>query len=1164
MALFPASERESAPVGAEPALRVSTKYMENFLPLQPVSSGTEIHTFLNSNGALDIYSVGSDNQVYRLRRSKDQSAPYDEVDLGINASQLYLFAPANSGPDTPSIFGLDGTGKLTLASWQAGGYFQRQTGPDNDVIRRFLGVRGVSGRIYINVRLDDGRLGNNYYDPINDKWGGAAWAPVLGPDGKDAKVKTFTMAANNPYQSALFAIGMDDEVLFAEESFRTSQLRKLFKKASHIAAITDSENLLNIFVVERDTRLLWVKKQRKHSVSGIQFEDWVQVDPGQAWKLGQLSANLRRDGLIEVFALDDQGDLLYTRQRVDGLGRLAGWQVLFPIDARMENAIFALGRNANGYSEAFSVTAANELYRFWQSPETAQWFSEVLDVPRREDKLMAVPTHATEVFVVDATGAPLAGAKTTINAAFLSTLWVDGRSYRSSIVDPVTLTTDATGKIVILQRANALAGATLLFSTPRTPAGQPIKVEPNSELQARMAKLTTTDVLNAKDKEGNLVLPPGTKDRDRVAESIAEITKRSMDIAQADEQASAIQYKFASPGVTGFQLHSNFSALNGTAWEIDFSSGVPIYNPSSIAAVEAYRSEHAALMTTDGGFLGIDWGAVWNAIKKAVKWVIDGLTKIIVWIVNGIIKVLFEIAGKIFEAVIKFVQQAFDFIEGVWNYLKVKLEQLFEWLAFLFNFKDFARTAQGVKHAIGVTLDFAADAIHAVRDQVENGFDGLKRELGGIVDKLIADLNAQGNPTNNSYFTQKQATTDQQHATDHNIFLNAYQQNESRIKVNQGSMSAAIALGDPLEGLFDKLQSLADNFEFGDGKQAFDEAFAYFDNIGSNPNNALQLLLSGVVKALEGVAFFAIDFAKGVVVTIFDVLEDIIRVFRDALFEKWEIPVVSQLYELFTGEKLTITPVDVCAWVVGIPMTILSKVILGRTPWDDDQLRQFEQTFTVDMLKRRLGLGSEAELAAASDAWNPAWRENFLSGYCAAMVVRALVDPGAIGANSTGAGLGPAGIVPVALRYFSTVFTAPWALSKEAGAPNCKPGEPGFGVTIWICQLIFGPTRGMAIHYVMPPGPAKIYAGELTLTLWGVAHLFMGAWNFGSQEHNTKNNLAFSRWILNVIPGQTLHFLAVPAINQPAFFIPAIALGVLNFVAFLGSMGVAIAEIHTD
>jgi hypothetical protein len=242
----------------------------------------------------------------------------------------------------------------------------------------------------------------------------------------------------------------------------------------------------------------------------------------------------------------------------------------------------------------------------------------------------------------------------------------------------------------------------------------------------------------------------------------------------------------------------------------------------------------------------------------------------------------------------------------------------------------------------------------------------------------------------------------------------------------------------------------------------------------------------------------------------------------------------------------------------------MSKVILGRTPWDEEQLRRFKETFTVEMLKRRLGIGSEADQAAASDDWDPRWRENFLTGYSTAMAVRALVDPGAIMSNATGAGLGPAGIVPIALRYFSTVFTAPWALSKEAGAPNCKPGDPGFGVTIWICQLIFGPTRGLVIHYGMGPGEAKIYTSELTLTLWGVANLIMGSWNFGKQEHNTKNNLAFSRWILNIIPGQTLHFLAVPKLNQSTYLIPAGILAVLSFVAFFGSMGVAIAEIHTD
>jgi hypothetical protein len=1169
MTLFAAQALDTAPTGARPALRVSTKYMENFLPLRPVSSGTEVHTFLNSAGALDLYSVGSDGNVRRYRRSADAIAPYDETDLMVQASQLYLFTPANADPDNPAIFGLDAKGGLTLATYENGAYGQVSTGPRNDVIRRFLGVRGTTGRIYINARLDDGSLVSNYYDPLNKQWGGPVWAPVKGPDGNDAKVADIAVAANNPYQSALFAIGTDGEVLFAEDSFRSSQLRKLYKKASHIAAIVDADDLLNIFAVEMATGLLWVKRQRKHSPKGIQFDDWVQVDPGQSGRLGRLRVNLRRDGLLEVFALDETGDLRYTRQTLDNRGKAGDWQVLFPIDADMENAIFTVGRNANGYSEAFTVSTDNELTRFWQSPETGQWFSEVLDLPQRDEQLISVPTHSTELFVVDAAGAPLAGAKVTVNAAFLSTLWVDGKAHRSSIVDAVSLETDATGKIVILQRANALAGATLLVSTPATPAGQPIKVQPNAELQSRLSRLSKQDVLDAKDTSGNLLLAAGTKDRDKVAESIAEVTKRSMEIAQGDESAGLIQYKFAAPLATGFRLESDFHGLGEVAWEIDFTSGVPIYSPSDQATVAAFRAEHTDQIGALGGFPGIDWGAVWNGIKKGVVWLVDGIEKIIVTVVDGIATVLFKIAGKIFEAVLKFAQQAFDFIEGVWNWLEVKLQQLYEWLAFLFDFKDFARTAEGIKHAVGVTLDFSADAIHLLRDKVEQGFEQLKGGLDDTVNKLIAQLDGDGDPTLGGYFGQQEASSEAQHAQDHNIFYNAFDQNAGRIQVKDSAAAAlALAADSSLDPFIEKLKSLTDNFQFGDGKQAFDEAFGYFDNIGQQPGNAVNLLLSGLIKALEGVALFALDFAEGVVLTIFDVLEEIIRAFRALIFEAWEVPVLSQLYQLFTGHSLTITPVDIIAWVAAIPMTITSKLVLGRTPWTDSQLARFKETFTVAMLKARVGIASDDGqrlLAAVTLDDQQAWRENFLTGYCCVMAVRSLLDPSTVAASATGTGLGKAGIVGVGARFLTTCFTMPWALSADAKGPNCKPGDPGFGVTIWICQLIFGPIRGGVIVYL--PGldaKPKIYLGELSLTLWGVVNIIMASVNFGYQPQTTRNKLAYSRTMLNIVPGQFLRFLAVPELNEAAEFIPAAILGVLSFLSCWGSLGVAIAEIHTD
>ncbi len=1169
MTWFPTAVLEAAESGTTPVLRVSTKYMETFLPVRPVSSGTEIHTFVNRAGVLDLYSVGTDAQVYRLRRGQAAAAPYEQTRLGIAATQLYPFTAAGGDADTPSIFGLDAQGRLSLSSWQAGvGYVQKTTQPARatGTIRRFLGVRGSTGRIYINVRLDDGRLGVNYYDLVKQAWGGEVWAPVKGPDGQPAMVKDIAMATNNPVQRALFAIGMDDEVLFSEESFNVSQLRKLNKKASRLTVVTDAEKLLCVFAVELGTGLLWLKRQRKYSVDGIQFDDWIRVDPSQDVGLTTLRANQRLDGLVEVFAGDVRGDLRYTRQRVGPDGKPAGWAVLFPLRGGCEAAIFTTGRNASGYSEAYSVTRDSEVYRFWQSPESEQWFTERLEVPRESGELVPVPTHAAEIVVVDGQGLPLVDAAVVVNAAFLTTLWVDGVAYRASLVDPVALKTGANGRIVLHQRATALAAATLLVQTPATPAGAPVKVEPNAQLQHKLAQLDARQILDAKDASGRLLLPPDTKDRDKVAESIARITARSMEIAQADERAAPVQYKFAARRGARFQHRLDLAALGETAWEIDFTAGYPQYRDLTVADARAYRADRLAAAGEAGGILDIDWGAAWEGFKSGVVWLFEGIARIVVTIVDGIATVLFEIAGKIFEAILEVAQQALDLIEGVWSWLKVKLQQLYEWLAYLFDFKDFDRTAQGVKHTVGVFLDFTADAVHHIRGQVDQGFTSIKENLETVVDDFVGELNGRGDPSLGGYFREMQPSDDQAHANDHNIFFNAFQENQHAVKLVGGGGAALLrpaALDDPLAGLLAKMKQLADNFEFGDGKQAFDEALGYFDMVGSDRDRALQLVLSGLVKVLEGVALFALDAARGVVLTLLDLVEAVIRLVRDALFEAWEIPIVSQLYKLFTGESLTITPVDVMAWIVAIPSTILSKVVLGRSPFPDQAaLDRFRSEFTADMLRRRIGLMGEAEAAAAVDDWSAAWRHNFLIGYCCAVFIRGVGETGQVIGNSQGKGLGRAGIVPILLKYATTAFTAPWALSAAAGAPSCTPGTPGFGVTIWICQLLFGPTRGLLV-FAQPwiDGEAKIYLGEGTLTLWGVANLIMRAWDFAEGPQQKADKLAFGRSIAVVVPGQTLRVMSVPAVNVETYYIPVGILAVLTVLGFFGSFGVAIEEL---
>ena len=237
-------------------------------------------------------------------------------------------------------------------------------------------------------------------------------------------------------------------------------------------------------------------------------------------------------------------------------------------------------------------------------------------------------------------------------------------------------------------------------------------IQPNLQLQEKLETLTVDEIKNAKDAQGNYLLPAEYR-TDEYAQSLQQITQASMKIAGQDENGSGkINYLTVSrrPGVRRDRTRLNLAAMEGTAWEIDFTSGFPTYQPLTLDQVASWKSARLTAMHGSaalGGFLGIDWGDAWEAFKNGVKSIVDKVVKIVVEVVDGIGRVLFHIGEKVFEAIIEFAQQAFDFVQGVWNWLKVKLEQVFEWLAFLFNIQDMVRTAEATRRARSVASGVA-------------------------------------------------------------------------------------------------------------------------------------------------------------------------------------------------------------------------------------------------------------------------------------------------------------------------------------------------------------------------------------------------------------------------------------------------------------------------
>lgn len=1162
-------------VSEKPVLKVSTNYMETLVKLQPVSGGSDIHAFMNDDRLNDLYSVGTDLKVFRLRPKNSVQAPYTIEDLKINLQQLSLFQTIGGSNANPSILGVNSESQLALATYSTGAYKQVVFQPSqaSEKIRQFLSVRGVTGNIYANVLLNDDTLANNFFSPNDLKWKSDRWVKVLDPDGNEAKVKSIAMCSNSEVQSSLFAIGkegkLEDRLLFAEDSFAFTKMRDLgSKKISDLSVILDSNKLLNIFAIEQNTGILWVKRQKKYSVNyKIDFDDWQKISDIAGTfgplKFKHVYANMRLDNFLEVFAIGEDGKLYHSYQLSAG-GALQSWSAFFPLGNAVGNSIFTMARTYKGYSEAYTVTNDNKVIRFWQNPETSQWFSTPVEIEKTTENVVSVPTHALEITVLDNDGVPQPNAEVSLSASFLTNLSINGLSYQASSVEKIKLKTDTTGKLTISQRANSLAAASILIETEFT-GPVPVQVEPNGQLQDKI-KLTTPDaVLNAKDKNGKYLLAEEYRTRQN-AESIAKIMTSSMSLTGQD--AGKLKYIYKSKNkLTAWSPHINMFNVEEQNWEIDFSSGFPVYKELTHEQVALYNQSSLSVQ----GLFGIDWGDVWNAFKEGVGSVVNTIKRIVVT-VGEAIKVAFEFVidgvTRVFEAVLEFVQQAFDFVEGVWNWMKVKLEQLFEWLGFLFEWQDIRRTAEVVKFNITTMLDFSVAATDHVKGVFDEWIHELKDKLKDAVDSYIGQLGT-GATLGNYGQEYKKEDPQKEHALDHNILLNSLKENYQGSAAVQGF---AFEIGDdsPIMDLLNKLKALADNFEFGDGKQAFDEAIGYFTNIKDNPSQALQLVLAGLLKIGESVALFLIDFGAGVVKSILDVVKMLIEAFQELLNTTWRIPIVSDIYKFITGDDLSFSIIDLISYMIAIPTCVLFKVVYSKAPFPTDQsVQDFKNTYNLAYLKARAGIDNSREaivLRNAVTTIDPLVVNLFKTGFAVSMFVKIWTDIGTAALSSTDQVNDILGYVSLGASLTSAAFTNPWIVEADPGKLLCssKTSEAGDASSnIGYLATVISIVKGVVAYAVKKKNPqfppdVVVKVNELSSTIAGSLRCVVYVVEYVLSSNKKPKVLA--RNLTAAIPGETLRFLSLKELNIETYYIPVAILGVLTFGGYTSALVIYLTD----
>jgi hypothetical protein len=918
------------------------------------------------------------------------------------------------------------------------------------------------------------------------------------------------MCANNPLQISLYAIGMANEVLFSEDSFRTSWFVRLGTLAAiDLTVIEDSEKRLNIFAVDTSNHL-WQKRQKKYSSGGgIEWDSWVQLDARVPLQSSRAAVNF--EGGLEVFAIGEDGLLYYTRQLLDSAGKPVGWSTLFPLGNPVPSSIFSVGRNGGGYSEAFSVTRDNLLYRFWQDPLTTQWYSGEIALQER-GAMASVPAHSVELTVVDNAGYPRAEAAVTLHTSTLVPLRINGLYYVVSEYDGVTVKSGTDGKVMIERFTNALTSPTLFVVTPFMAEGEGVTVEPNASLQDQMRLTTQENVWDARGADGDYLLKGDNRTPEN-AEAIAGIMQRSMSLGYPPPAATASQrYIGRNRSVTGLRhvkrgespFRNGLRHISEQHWHVTLGDG-------EIRVRDLTRDEVPMLLASAPnaaqGFGGIDWGNIWQSVKErageiwgtlkefVVTTIIDPITGLVDK-VKVFFKLIIDQVEQWIDTVVTAFQQAFDIVEGIWNKLKVFFEDLFKWLAFLFQWDDIRRTADAVEHSFNATLDFFTMAMTQMRQSVDEGFGRFEENIKGWFDTYMASLGDQ--ETTGQFLSptgRESPTVDA--GTSHNPLLNGYMQNLA--DGVQISAPASTRNTDALDAVVAELEKLANNFQFGSGKAVFDEAIAYFQQAGSSPDNFFTLVYKGLVKLMEAIALWGVAVARGVVLSLIDIVIDLVGFIKEMANEEWEVPFVSALYKFITGESLTFRPIRIFAYIVAIPTTIVYKVVDGGAPFPDQaSVDAFRSEYTANYLARQAGIittnGKDSGDAVVLAGPRPVWSQILGTAFGILTVVMIPIDTAQAFFTAVTPILKPPKLLGWAFvtgRALWSIFSIPWAIQEDAGGLGCSLGTKELNNTRWLCNAIGGPLRGYCILAVrdFAKKPVPPWVGESTLALWGVANL---------------------------------------------------------------------------
>lgn len=337
---------------------------------------------------------------------------------------------------------------------------------------------------------------------------------------------------------------------------------------------------------------------------------------------------------------------------------------------------------------------------------------------------------------------------------------------------------------------------------------------------------------------------------------------------------------------------------------------------SSVSSSPAMQRRVMAFLGTPSSALvaaGFD-SAIETDIGDLFSWIESGVEAVINIIedaATGLWHFVATIAGKIYSAVLNCVEAVVAAVTWIYNAIEVLIEDIIKFLEFLFGWKDIITTHNVLKNVFLQMAQYSIDSLQGSGAKITAIFTQLQNDLNTWANIPGLDQTPGGTATSNP-------PSSSQTSAPSNLGVHHFQG-------NAGSSSSSYAPTSPADAIFNDLVTLLQNEET-DIQNAFQQVkIQIIDQFSS-------LSLGEIItRFIAIIGDLILQTAENVINTLIDVLSQLVAGLVDALNASIDIPILSWLYHLLTGNDLSF--LDLGCLIAAIPVTLIYKAGAGSAPF---------------------------------------------------------------------------------------------------------------------------------------------------------------------------------------------------------------------------------------